>query len=89
MKRLYKSNKDIMIAGVCAGIAEYFNVDPTLIRLLWLIFGLTGGTGIFAYIVASIIIPRRPDDWEGGSHPTRHFTDSAPEDAAIDIDDGD
>lgn len=87
MKRLYKSNKNIMIAGVCAGIAEYFNVDPTIIRLLWLLFSLTGGTGIFAYIVASIIIPRRPDGWDEGDHPKRHFEESDRKDD--DIDDGD
>lgn len=49
-----------MICGVCGGIAEYFNVDATLIRLVLAIFGFTG-TGIFAYIVAAIIIPDTSD----------------------------
>ena len=58
MKRLYKSTKDRMISGVCGGIAEYFNVDPTLIRLAAAAMALFSvGTAIIAYIVAAIIIP--------------------------------
>ena len=56
-KRLYRSKKNKIIAGVCAGIGEYFEVDPVLIRLLWVIFVLMGGSGILAYIIAWIIIP--------------------------------
>lgn len=57
-KRLYKSNVNYMICGVCGGIAEYLAVDPTLIRLAWVIFTcLSAGTGIIAYIIAAIIIP--------------------------------
>ena len=55
-KRLYKSDTNQMLCGVCGGIAEYFKVDPTLIRLAWAIFSLAGA-GILAYIVAMIIIP--------------------------------
>ncbi|MBS7240001.1 MAG: PspC domain-containing protein [Acetatifactor sp.] len=58
MKRLYRSNTDRMIAGVCGGIGEYFNIDPTLVRLAWAIFGCCGGAGIVAYVIAAIIIPR-------------------------------
>ncbi|MDD6308991.1 MAG: PspC domain-containing protein [Clostridia bacterium] len=58
-KRLYKSNENKMINGVCGGIAEYFNMDPTLIRLGWVLFCALGGSGIIAYIIAAIIIPRR------------------------------
>ena len=58
MKRLYRSNTDRMIAGVCGGIGEYFNIDPTLVRLAWAIFGCCGGAGIIAYVIAAIIIPR-------------------------------
>ena len=58
-KRLYKSNKNEMIDGVCAGIAEYFNIDPTLVRLAWAIFTCVGGAGILAYIIAAIIIPKQ------------------------------
>lgn len=49
-----------MIAGVCGGIGEYFEVDPTIIRLLWILFIFAGGAGILAYIVAWIVIPERP-----------------------------
>ena len=56
--RLYKSSVNYMICGVCGGIAEYLAVDPTLIRLAWVIFTcLSAGTGIIAYIIAAIIIP--------------------------------
>lgn len=59
MKRLFRSRRDRIIAGVCGGIGEYFEIDPTLIRLVWLLLGLTG-TGIVAYIVAWVIIPEEP-----------------------------
>lgn len=56
-KRLCKSNTNKMVAGVCGGIAEYINIDPTIIRLLWALFCIAGGTGIIVYIVAAIIMP--------------------------------
>ena len=59
-KRLYKSRSNRMIAGICGGIAEYFEVDPTLIRVLWVLFSFAGGAGVLAYIVAYFIIPERP-----------------------------
>lgn len=59
-KKLYKSNSNKMLAGVCGGIAEYFAVDPTLVRLAWVIFCALGGSGILAYLIAAIIIPRNP-----------------------------
>jgi len=55
-KKLYKSSVNRMLCGVCGGIAEYFNIDPTLVRLVWIIT-LMGGAGILAYIIAAIIIP--------------------------------
>ena len=57
-KKLYRSDENKMLAGVCGGIAEYFGVDPTLIRLAWVVFSLLGGSGLLAYILAAIIIPR-------------------------------
>ena len=60
-KKLYKSNTDKKIAGVCGGIAEYFNIDATLVRLGWVVFSLLGGSGLLAYIIASIVIPVDPD----------------------------
>lgn len=56
-KRLYRSESNRMLCGVCAGIAEYFNLDPTLIRLAWALFCILGGSGVLAYILAAIIIP--------------------------------
>ena len=56
-KRLYKSDVNRTIAGVCGGIGEYFNIDPVIIRLLMVIFCLAGGSGVIAYIIAAIIIP--------------------------------
>lgn len=56
-KKLYRSNSNRMIAGVCGGIAEYLNIDPTVVRLLWVVAGLCIGFGVLAYIVAAIIIP--------------------------------
>ena len=56
-KRLYRSESSRMLCGVCAGIAEYFNLDPTHIRLAWALFCVLGGSGVLAYILAAIIIP--------------------------------
>ena len=60
-KRLYKSSQDKIIDGVCAGIAEYFNIDPTLVRLGAVVLTCAGGSGILAYIIAMCIIPRNPN----------------------------
>ena len=59
-KRLYKSNVNQQIDGVCAGIAEYFGLDPTVIRLAWVLFSLLGGSGVLAYIICAVVIPRNP-----------------------------
>ena len=59
-KKLYKSSTDKKLAGVCGGLAEYFNIDSTLVRLGWVVFGLLGGSGLLAYIIAAIIMPDRP-----------------------------
>lgn len=59
MKRIYKSKYDKMICGVCGGVANYFGVDPTLVRLLFILLGCTG-SGILAYLVAAVIIPMEP-----------------------------
>ena len=62
MKKLYKSNTDKKIDGVCGGIAKYLNVDPTAIRAAWAIVTLfTVGGGILAYIACAVIIPVEPD----------------------------
>ena len=59
-KRLYTSNREKMIDGVCAGIAEYFEIDPTLVRLGAVLLSLAGFSGVLAYIIAMIVIPRNP-----------------------------
>lgn len=59
-KKLYRSTKDKMVGGVCGGLAAYFGVDATLIRLLWAFTTLLYGAGVLAYIVAWIIIPEAP-----------------------------
>ncbi len=60
-KRLYKSSTDKKLDGVCGGIAEYFDIDSTLVRLAWVLFSLAGGSGLLAYIIAAIVIPRHPE----------------------------
>ena len=59
-RRLYKSNANKMLDGVCGGIAEYFDIDPTLVRLAWVLFCALGGSGFLAYIIAAVLIPREP-----------------------------
>ncbi|MEG0277139.1 MAG: PspC domain-containing protein [Coprobacillus sp.] len=59
-KRLYRSRRDIMICGVCGGIAEYFDVDPTIVRLGAVVLCFGWGSGLIAYLVASIIMPKNP-----------------------------
>jgi phage shock protein C len=58
MKRLGKSNSDRRIAGVCGGIAEYLNIDPTIVRLIWGVLALVYGTGIGIYILCALIMPK-------------------------------
>jgi phage shock protein C len=60
MNRLYRSKTNRIIAGVCGGLGDYFKVDPTLIRLLWVLLTLSGGAGLVAYIIAWAIIPEEP-----------------------------
>jgi len=61
-KTLYRSKDEVMIAGVCGGLAEYFNFDPTIIRVLFVLFFLAGGASVLAYIILWVIMPQRPDD---------------------------
>jgi len=59
MKRIYRSQKDRIIAGVCGGFAEYLGIDPTIVRLVWIFFTIFGGIGILAYIFSIIIISEK------------------------------
>lgn len=66
-KKLYKSNIDKKVWGVCAGLAEYFDVDVTLVRLLFVVFTLMGGPGLIIYIVLALVLPEGPasaDDFD-------------------------
>lgn len=56
-KRLTKSRNDRKLCGVCAGFAEYLNLDPTIVRLVWAILVVAAGTGVLAYLVAAIVMP--------------------------------
>ena len=61
MKKLYLSNKNRKIIGFCGGLAEYFNIDPTVMRLLYILLTLMSvGAGILVYLIAWIIVPRNP-----------------------------
>lgn len=59
-KKLYRSNRDFMLAGVCGGIAEYFNIDSAFVRLGWVLFCALGGSGVIAYLIAALIVPFDP-----------------------------
>jgi phage shock protein C len=60
-KRLYRSRTDKQLAGVCGGLGKYFNIDPTIIRLAWVISVFCAGGGLFAYLLAVIIVPKEPE----------------------------
>ena len=58
-RKLYRIEEGKMLFGVCGGIAEYFGVDPTVIRLAWVVFCALGGSGLLAYLICAIIIPSK------------------------------
>lgn len=60
-KRLYKIDKGRKIDGVCGGIGEFLNIDPTVVRLVWILFTACAGSGIIAYFIAAVIMPRKDD----------------------------
>ena len=60
-KKLFRSKNNKKICGVCGGLAEYFNMDPTIVRLVAVVLTLAGGCGILAYIIAAFIIPENPN----------------------------
>ena len=68
-KKLYLSETDKKLCGVCGGIAKYFDIDSTVVRLLWVLLVCFVGTGILAYIVCAIIIPKEPPvSYEGNTY---------------------
>lgn len=60
MKKVYRARHNRMVAGVCMGLSDYFDVDVTLVRLVWVLAVLFGGSGLLAYLIAWIIIPEEP-----------------------------
>ena len=61
-KKLYRSKSNRMLAGVCAGVAEYLNIDPTVVRVIWAIASIFAFVGVVAYIACALIIPEKPDN---------------------------
>lgn len=59
-KRLYRDSQNRLIGGVCSGLGDYFNVDFSIIRIIWLLLFLFGGIGLLAYIIAWIVVPEKP-----------------------------
>lgn len=64
MKKLYKSKSDRKLYGVCGGVAEYFGIDPTIVRIVWVLVTclLTFGAGLLVYVIAALVIPERPEN---------------------------
>ena len=60
-KRLYRSRTERRLAGVCGGVADYLAVDPTLVRIIWVLFGFAGGPGILLYIIMAAVVPEEPE----------------------------
>ena len=60
MKRLHRSKTNQMLAGVCGGIAEYFNIDPTVVRLIWAFAAASGG-GVVAYLICALVFPKKSE----------------------------
>ncbi|MEE0983302.1 MAG: PspC domain-containing protein [Bacteroidales bacterium] len=60
MKKLYRSNTDRKFCGVCGGFAEYFDLDPTIIRLIFIFLTLFGGGGVLIYLICALVVPNNP-----------------------------
>ncbi len=78
MKKLYKSRENKVIDGVCGGIAEYFDVDPVLVRIIFVLFFFFGGSAILAYIIGIVIMPAQPSVGKVGIESKKNNTASAP-----------
>lgn len=60
MKKLYRSNTNRKLSGVCGGLAEHFDIDPTIIRLIFIFLTLFGGGGVLIYLICALVIPKSP-----------------------------
>jgi phage shock protein C len=69
-RKLYRSNSDKMIAGVCAGLADYVNIDPTVMRLIFVILFLLGGNGLLLYVILWILMPEQPVTVAASNNPS-------------------
>lgn len=76
-KKLYRSRNNRMIAGVCAGLGEYFNVDATIIRLIFVLVGLAGGPGLILYIIMAIVVPEEPVSFDSLDKAKNDWTDDS------------
>ena len=59
-RKLYRSRANRMLGGVCGGLGEYLSLDPTVVRLLWVLFTFVGASGLLAYLICLLIIPENP-----------------------------
>ncbi|ETO93406.1 PspC domain-containing protein [Legionella oakridgensis] len=62
-KKLYRSRRERMLAGVCGGLAQYFEIDPTWMRLIFILFFFLGGSALLAYVILWILVPLEPETW--------------------------
>lgn len=60
VKRLYRSRFNKILGGVCYGVADYMNIDPTIVRIAWVVFTAIGGAGLLAYLICWVVIPEAP-----------------------------
>ena len=61
-KKLYRSKSNRMLVGVCGGVAEYFNIDPTVVRVIWAVASIFAFAGVIAYVACAFVIPEKPDN---------------------------
>lgn len=79
MKRLERSRQSTVIGGVCGGLGEYFNIDPVIFRIIFVILALAKGVGLLAYVICWIAIPQRPEGVEADTSPPKsEFTKFLP-----------
>ena len=71
-KRLYRSRTERQFAGVCGGIADYLAIDPTIVRILWVILSVAGGPGIVLYVIMAAVVPEEPEFVQTTAEKTKH-----------------
>lgn len=72
-KKLYRSRTQKMIFGVCGGLAEYFNMDPTIVRLIVVAISLFTGIGLIAYLIAGLVIPEAPENYDSNQYQQQDY----------------